>query len=213
MVDVVLHRLCDRMPSHATLHVGTTSAAVRVRPLGAEHARLSLEDPSAALPLVAGDRVVLRDPGAHEVLAGATVLDAHPPPLTRRGDAGRRATALAAGSATVHDTATRTGPDGAAGGEADVAGERAASGPLLALLAWLDDHKLEPAPVELVAPVSAADVAAAERAGRLVRLGGLTLPGATLQAAAALHSTLPPRFSAGDADGTPTLRSAGAAPG
>ena len=32
VVDVVLHRLADRMPTHATLHVGTTSAAVRVRP-------------------------------------------------------------------------------------------------------------------------------------------------------------------------------------
>ena len=70
---------------------------------------------------------------------------------------------------------------------------------MLALLAWLDDHPLEPAPAELVAPVGAADVAAAERAGRLLRLGGLTLPGATLQGAAARLSTLPPRFSPGDA--------------
>ena len=86
------------MPSHATLHVGTTSAAVRVRPLGTAHARLTLDDASRLLPLVVGDRVVLRDPAAHEVLAGATVLDAHPPPLTRRGDAVRRAAALTAAS-------------------------------------------------------------------------------------------------------------------
>ncbi len=234
VADVVLHRLCDRMPSHATLHVGTTSAAVRVRPLGADHARLTLDDPSTALPLVAGDRVVLRDPGAHEVLAGATVLDPHPPKLTRRGDAGRRAAALATGSAPVREPATAPEPDGAAGGA------HPASDALLALLAWLDEHPLEPAPAELVAPVSAGEVAAAERSGRLVRLGGLTLPGGTLGAAAARLAALPARFSAGDAaralgtsrrvaipvlerldaravtvrhaDGTRTLRSARAAP-
>jgi len=70
---------------------------------------------------------------------------------------------------------------------------------LLALLAWLDEHPLEPAPAELVAPVSAGEVAAAERSGRLVRLGGLTLPGGTLGAAAARLAALPARFSAGDA--------------
>ena len=75
-------------------HLGCGAGAAA----GAAHARLTLDDPSAALPLVTGDRVVLRDPGAHQVLAGATVLDAHPPPLTRRGDAARRAAALAAGT-------------------------------------------------------------------------------------------------------------------
>ena len=196
VVDVVLHRLSDRMPAHATLHAGTTSAAVRVRPLGADHARLTLDDPSAALPLVVGDRVVLRDPGAHEVLAGATVLDAHPPPLTRRGDAARRAAALTEGPATP---AVDPGSAGDAAGASGVGGAHPASGPLLALLAWLDDHSLEPAPAELLAPVTAAELAGAERAGRLVRLGGLALPGATLEVAAARLSALPARFSAGDA--------------
>jgi selenocysteine-specific elongation factor SelB len=192
-VDVVLHRLSDRMPSHATLHVGTTSAALRVRPLGADHARLTLDERSAGLPLVAGDRVVLRDPGAHEVLAGATVLDAHPLPLTRRGDAARRGAALTAGSAAVHDRATTPEPEGPAGGALP------ASGALPALLAWLDEHPLEPAPADRLAPVSPAEAAAAERAGRVVRLGGLALAGGSMEVAASRLSTLPARFSLGDA--------------
>jgi selenocysteine-specific elongation factor len=49
------------------------------------HARLTLRDP---LPLHAGDRVILRDPGsAGRLIIGATVLDPAPPRLTRRGAA------------------------------------------------------------------------------------------------------------------------------
>lgn len=192
-VDVVLHRLVDRMPPHVTLHVGTASAPVRVRPLGTDHARLGLEGESAALPLVVGDRVVLRDPGAHEVLAGATVLDARPPPLTRRGDAARRAAALAD---PVHADSTAGAVASPAGGPP---GERPASTALAALSRWLDDHPLEPAPAELLAPVPPADLAGAERAGRLVRVGGLTLSGATTAVAADRLASLPARFSAGDA--------------
>ena len=51
----------------------------------------------------------------------------------------------------------------------------------------------------LLAPVTAAELAAAERAGRLVRLGGLTLPGGTVELAAARLAALPARFSPGDA--------------
>jgi selenocysteine-specific elongation factor len=47
------------------------------------YARLRLRDP---LPLHAGDRVILRDPGAASLaIYGATVLDPFPPPLARRG--------------------------------------------------------------------------------------------------------------------------------
>jgi signal transduction histidine kinase len=47
------------------------------------YARLRLRDP---LPLHAGDRVILRDPGAAGLaIYGATVLDPFPPPLARRG--------------------------------------------------------------------------------------------------------------------------------
>ena len=164
VVDVALHRLTDRMPSHATLHVGTASGPVRVRPLGADHARLSLADGFDALPLVAGDRVVLRDPGAHEVLAGATVLDPHPPPLTRRGDAARRADALASGHPwpSPAEGAPPRGPAPVRGRGDDPVRTRVtgcgrrdpASAALAALLAWLDAHPLEPAPAELLAPVS-----------------------------------------------------------
>ena len=154
VVDVVLHRLADRMPTHATLHVGTTSAAVRVRPLGNDHARITLDDGSHPLPLVAGDRVVLRDPAAHEVLAGATVLDARPPPLTRRGDAVRRAAALTAAAAVPGAAVALPewrDPAADPGGTSRAGGVRPASGPLVALLGWLDEHPLEPAPAELLA--------------------------------------------------------------
>jgi selenocysteine-specific elongation factor len=73
------------------LHVGTTSVEAHVRPLDGDSARLSFP---VGLPLVAGDRAILRDPGAQRVLGGALVLDADPPALTRRGDARRRAETL-----------------------------------------------------------------------------------------------------------------------
>lgn len=80
-------------PAHLTVHAGTAAVPARLRPLGADHARLTLDRP---LPLVFGDRLVLRQPGAPRLLGGARVLDADPPDLVRRGDAARRATALAA---------------------------------------------------------------------------------------------------------------------
>ncbi len=56
-------------------------------------ARLALRDP---LPLHAGDRVLLRDPGAAGLfILGATVLDVAPPPLRRRGAAAAAAQDIA----------------------------------------------------------------------------------------------------------------------
>jgi selenocysteine-specific elongation factor len=56
-------------------------------------ARLALRDP---LPLHAGDRVLLRDPGAAGLfIVGATVLDVAPPPLRRRGAAAAAAQDIA----------------------------------------------------------------------------------------------------------------------
>jgi selenocysteine-specific elongation factor len=55
-------------------------------------ARLALR---SALPLQAGDRAVLRDPGRHAVAAGVLVVDADPPALRRRGAAAARAAELA----------------------------------------------------------------------------------------------------------------------
>jgi selenocysteine-specific elongation factor len=77
----------DPLPSHVMLHVGTLAVEARVRPLGAGAVRLALP---AALPVVAGDRILLRDPGSRRVV-GAVVVDADPPVLDRRGSAARRA--------------------------------------------------------------------------------------------------------------------------
>ena len=97
-VDVRLDRP-GPLPERPLLHIGSTRQAVHARPLGAHHARLRPESP---LPLRHGDRLVLRDPGSR-TLWGAEVLDAAPPPLTRRGAArvrgdelGRRGHDLAA---------------------------------------------------------------------------------------------------------------------
>ncbi len=49
------------LPRLATLHAGTARTPAEIRPLGPDLARLRLRDP---LPLRAGDRVLLRDPGA-----------------------------------------------------------------------------------------------------------------------------------------------------
>ena len=59
--------------------------------------RLTLHAP---LPLRPGDVALLRDPGAHRVLGGITVLDVLPPPLRRRGAAAARAGVLATSDGT-----------------------------------------------------------------------------------------------------------------
>ncbi|SFW81163.1 selenocysteine-specific translation elongation factor [Amycolatopsis australiensis] len=74
------------------LHFGTAALPVRVRPLGTDTARLTT---ATALPLRAGDRGLVRDPGEHRIAAGFDVLDVRPPPLTRRGAARARAAELA----------------------------------------------------------------------------------------------------------------------
>jgi selenocysteine-specific elongation factor len=76
----------DRLPAHVMVHAGTVAVDARLRPLGAAAARLTLPSP---LPIAAGDRLILRDPGTRRI-AGALVVDADPPQLTRRGAASRR---------------------------------------------------------------------------------------------------------------------------
>jgi selenocysteine-specific elongation factor len=93
-VDVRVDAL-DRL-ANPVLHVGTAALPVRLRHLDAGHARVTLP---RALPLRAGDRAILRDPGQPHMF-GLLVLDADPPLLTRRGAAARRAAELA--TATGH---------------------------------------------------------------------------------------------------------------
>ncbi|HST67253.1 MAG TPA: selenocysteine-specific translation elongation factor, partial [Mycobacteriales bacterium] len=80
------------LPAELVLHAGSAAVPVRVRPLGAAAARLTLARP---LPLHVGDRMLLRDPGRHTVATGVRVLDVRPPQLRRRGAAARRAAVLA----------------------------------------------------------------------------------------------------------------------
>ncbi|MGX9389740.1 selenocysteine-specific translation elongation factor [Nitrobacteraceae bacterium UC4446_H13] len=83
----------DGMPAQLTVHVGTAAVPARLRCFDAEHARITLDWP---LPLIVGDRLLLRDPARHLVLGGVGVLDPDPPQLLRRGAASRRGVALAA---------------------------------------------------------------------------------------------------------------------
>jgi selenocysteine-specific elongation factor len=94
-VDVQLTVPAAELPGHLMLHVGTAAVRVRTRALGDDLTRLTFE---RALPLEAGDRAILRDPGAEGLLVGATVLDAAPPVLNRRGAARARAAQLAEAS-------------------------------------------------------------------------------------------------------------------
>lgn len=74
------------------LHLGTAAVPVLVRPLGTDTARLTT---ATALPLRAGDRGLVRDPGEHRIAAGFDVLDVDPPALARRGAARARGRQLA----------------------------------------------------------------------------------------------------------------------
>jgi selenocysteine-specific elongation factor len=98
IVDVRLNADARELPSRAMLHIGTAAQEVRLRPLSGDTARLLLP---VALPLRAGDRAILRDPGAQRVLAGVVVLDVDPPPLQRRGAGARRGQELAAATGTL----------------------------------------------------------------------------------------------------------------
>lgn len=81
-----------QLPQNLVVHTGTAGVGARLRPLGGDFARLTLEE---ALPLSLLDRFVVRSPGGRHVVAGVEVVDVHPAELTRRGDAKRRAEQLA----------------------------------------------------------------------------------------------------------------------
>ncbi|GAB3066580.1 selenocysteine-specific translation elongation factor [Intrasporangium mesophilum] len=91
-LDLRLTPADDRLPAHVMVHAGTVAVEARLRALGTEAARLTLPSP---LPIAAGDRLILRDPGTRRI-AGALVVDADPPRLTRRGAASRRAVDVSA---------------------------------------------------------------------------------------------------------------------
>lgn len=101
-LDVRLSADPRSLPAELVLHVGSTAVAARVRPLADDTARLTLHRP---LPLRAGDRALLRDPGAQAVAAGVHVLDADPPALRRRGAAVERGSALSTADGRVDLTA------------------------------------------------------------------------------------------------------------
>ncbi|WP_284978966.1 selenocysteine-specific translation elongation factor [Arthrobacter sp. fls2-241-R2A-200] len=95
------------VPERLMVHAGTAAVPCRLRPFDADHARLVLDRP---LPLVLGDRLVLRDPGSRMVLGGAQVLDADPPALRRRGDGlqwAKRLSRLDAGGDLLGEVAGR----------------------------------------------------------------------------------------------------------
>jgi selenocysteine-specific elongation factor len=80
------------LPQALMLHVGSAAITAHIRPLGTDTARLRLSRP---LPLIIGDRALLRDPGRHRIAGGVIVLDVAPPPMRRRGAAAARAATLA----------------------------------------------------------------------------------------------------------------------
>jgi selenocysteine-specific elongation factor len=88
LIDVVVRGVdSHELPAALTLHIGSAAVPVHFRPLGKVTGRLR---PAVPLPLRIGDRVVLRDPGRHDMVAGADVLDVRPPALRRRGAARQR---------------------------------------------------------------------------------------------------------------------------
>jgi selenocysteine-specific elongation factor len=92
VVDVRVHGdVVTALPKTVMLHIGSAAVSARVRPLGVDTARLTLALP---MPLRIGDRGLLRNPGAHHISGGTTVLDVVPPALTRRGAAAARSKIL-----------------------------------------------------------------------------------------------------------------------
>lgn len=125
MTDVIDVRITSHpdlaaLPRAVMLHIGSARTIARVRPLGGNLARLTLR---GALPLHAGDRALLRDPGGARgrdkasagrqgdqpgrpgqpgwrgqagwpAVLGCVVLDVSPPALTRRGGAAAAAREL-----------------------------------------------------------------------------------------------------------------------
>jgi selenocysteine-specific elongation factor len=122
------------VPEQLMVHAGTAAVPARLRPFGADHARLVLD---RRLPLVLGDRLLLRDPGTRSVLGGAQVLDADPPALRRRGDG-------------VHWAERLAGMDAAGDVLGEVAGRGAVQDEHLRRLGLLSAHEAVPPGVRVL---------------------------------------------------------------
>lgn len=90
-VRIAAGEASGRLAREMVLHIGSASVPVRLRPLGPDTARLTLNTP---LPLHVGDRGLLRDPG-RRLVAGVRILDVRPPALAGRGAGVARARELA----------------------------------------------------------------------------------------------------------------------
>ncbi|HYN28315.1 MAG TPA: SelB C-terminal domain-containing protein [Dermatophilaceae bacterium] len=167
------------LPRHLTWHVGTASrpVSVSVRPDGTARLRLRRRDPP--LPLVAGDRGLLRDPGRHLVLAGVVVLDPDEPH--------RRSGPRSVGAARAEEGRS-------------AAGEPDRWGAVERLRAWLVTAPLAaPTAEDLRAlDLAPADLAAAERAGVAVRLHGAVVAPSTVEAVRDALAHLPGPFTVGE---------------
>ncbi len=103
--------LASRLPRQLTLHIGSARTLARVRPLGGRYVRLTLREP---LPLHAGDRILLRDPGGARTrtpaagiaqLATASAAPPARPPLTSPAAASPAAAGPGAASGPGEGTA------------------------------------------------------------------------------------------------------------
>jgi selenocysteine-specific elongation factor len=189
------HRLTDTVdvrlrgegtpPERPVLHVGSASQEARVRPLADDLVRLQLAEP---LPLRAEDRAVLRDPGSRTVW-GVRVLDPDPSPLTRRGDAGRRALVLN-GRAPAPPPITEPAP------EPEPTQDPAVDVALDRLAGHLSGRPFAAPDAAELAEIGLDDATAARlhRTGRVLRIapGIVLLPGADEQALAVLAELDPP---------------------
>ncbi|HSG78550.1 MAG TPA: selenocysteine-specific translation elongation factor [Acidimicrobiia bacterium] len=82
------------------LHMGSGSWPARLRLLEGpelDGTGTAIVEPETAIPITAGDRLVLREVGRRAVVAGGRVLDPHPP---RRGTDVRRSVEILLGAAT-----------------------------------------------------------------------------------------------------------------
>lgn len=66
-------------PEQLTVHIGTAAIPARLRRFDDDHARLTLQRP---LPLIPGDRLLLRNPGSRRLLGGRWCSTPTRPPCT-----------------------------------------------------------------------------------------------------------------------------------